>query len=90
MRSISIECLGIILPRFTKFLYGEISISLLADLKETPDKYLWIGDLNIGKIQLETTKLIHKFSDIPSTILAGCRGYRERVWQAHLKFFMKE
>lgn len=40
MRSIPIEHLGINLPRFTKVLCAEISISLLGDLKENPDKYL--------------------------------------------------
>ena len=40
MRSLPVECLGINPPRLTKFLYGEISTSLLADLKGNPDKYL--------------------------------------------------
>lgn len=56
-----------------------MSVSLLADLKENPDKYLWLGGLTSGKIQLKTTKLIHKFSDILSTILAGYRGDKQKV-----------
>lgn len=43
------------LTRFTQILCKEISISQLADLEENQDKYLWIGGLNTGKIQLKTT-----------------------------------
>lgn len=64
MQSISTEHIEDILPWFIQVLFGEISMSSLKDIKENLDS-------------IENIKLIHKFSDIPSRILAGYQGDRE-------------